>query len=69
MNDLAEIKLRGISHIDDTHMQMVHFTYGGEVYKLIMNVDDDLNSQLKLKVKQIKEMYEQEDDGTKAEQV
>jgi hypothetical protein len=69
MEDLGEVRLRGISNIEDTQMQMVHFAYGGEVYKLIMKVEDDLNSQLKLKIRQIKEMYEQEDEGNEAEQV
>ena len=63
MDSLDGVKLRGISRIDDTRMQMVHFSYGGDIYKLVMGVDEDLNSQLRLKLQQIREMYEQENEG------
>ena len=62
-----DIRLRGISNIEDTNMQNVHFSYRGEVYNLIMNKDtEDLNNALRLKVQQIKEMYYDEATDDKA---
>ena len=60
------LRLKGINPIADSDLIVVRFSLDGESHKLIINKDDDVDSSVRAKMRQIKEMYcEEEADTTR----